>query len=161
MQAAVAAPSVDVVALEVEAHLRRLLERERERWSVVDSWLAEPIDLLGDYVLAGGKRLRPSFYRYGYLGAGGNPDARDWLDVAAGLELLHAFALLHDDVMDGSALRRGRPALHRRLEEDHQRCGWRGEPRRFGEGMAVLLGDLAFTWADRLVRCGTSCGSSS
>jgi geranylgeranyl diphosphate synthase type I len=150
--AALATPSIDSVALDVEAHLGMVLERERERWSVVDGRLAEPIDLLADYVLAGGKRLRPVFCCYGFLGAGGNPDARDWLDVAAGLELLHAFALLHDDVMDGSALRRGRPALHRRLEEDHQRAGWRGEPRRFGEGMAVLLGDLAFTCADRLVR---------
>ena len=157
MQAEVlAAPSIDVVALEVEAHVRKVLEHERERWSLVDGWLAEPIDLLADYVLAGGKRLRPSFCRYGYLGAGGDPNARDWLDVAAGLELLHAFALLHDDVMDGSALRRGRPALHRRLEEDHQRGRWRGEPRRFGEGVAVLLGDLAFTCADRLVRTAGS-----
>jgi geranylgeranyl diphosphate synthase type I len=155
-----ATPSIDLVALEVEAHVRHVLERERERWSVVDGRLAEPIDLLSDYVLSGGKRLRPSFCRYGYLGAGGDPDARDWLDVAAGLELLHAFALLHDDVMDGSTLRRGRPALHRRLAEDHRRGGWRGEPRRFGEGVAVLLGDLAFTCADRLVRgAGTDVGA--
>jgi geranylgeranyl diphosphate synthase type I len=149
-----AAPPTASVAAEVEAHVRGVLERERARWSLVDGWLAEPVDLLADYVLGGGKRLRPLFCRYGYLGAGGDPDDGGWLDVAAGLELLHAFALLHDDVMDGSAQRRGRPAMHRRLADDHHRGQWRGEPRRFGEGVAVLLGDLALTCADRLVRHG-------
>lgn len=153
MQVAVLpAPRLESVAGDVEAHIRRILDDERARWSVVDDRLTEPIDLLADYVLAGGKRLRPLFCRYGFLGAGGDAARRDWLDVAAGLELLHAFALLHDDVMDGSDRRRGRPALHCRLAADHARGGWRGEPRRFGEGVAVLLGDLAFACADRLVR---------
>ena len=102
--------------------------------------------------LAGGKRLRPLFCRYGFLAAGGDPHDRCWLDVAAGIELLHTFALLHDDVMDGSARRRGQPALHRSLDETHRRAGWRGEARRFGEGVGVLVGDLAFVCADRLVR---------
>jgi geranylgeranyl diphosphate synthase type I len=152
--ATVIAPSMDSVAVDVEDRIRRVLEFERERWTAVDGWLAEPIGLLADYVLAGGKRLRPVFCRFGYLGAGGDPESGEWLDVAAGLELLHAFALLHDDVMDGSAVRRGRPALHRRLAADHAVGGWRGDARRFGEGVAVLLGDLAFACADRLVRGG-------
>ena len=150
--ATVTALSIDSVAIDVEDRIRRVLELERDRWTAVDGWLAEPIGLLADYVLAGGKRLRPLFCRLGYLGAGGDPDAGEWLDVAAGLELLHAFALLHDDVMDGSAVRRGRQALHRRLADDHAEGGWRGDARRFGEGVAVLLGDLAFACADRLVR---------
>jgi geranylgeranyl diphosphate synthase type I len=67
--------------------------------------------------------------------------------------------LLHDDVMDGSDRRRGRRSLHRRLHDDHQRAGWHGEARRFGEGVAVLVGDLAFTCADRLMRtAGCSVG---
>jgi geranylgeranyl diphosphate synthase type I len=144
--------STDSVAKDVEDRIRQLLELERDRWTAVDGLLGEPIELLADYVLAGGKRLRPLFCRLGYLGAGGDPDAGEWLDVAAALELLHAFALLHDDVMDGSTIRRGRPALHRRLAADHAGGGWRGDPRRFGEGVAVLLGDLAFACADRLVR---------
>jgi geranylgeranyl diphosphate synthase type I len=148
----VSALSLDSVAVDVETRIRRVLAGERDRWTAVDGWLAEPIELLADYVLAGGKRLRPLFCRLGYLGAGGDPDAGEWLDVAAGLEFLHAFALLHDDVMDGSAMRRGRPALHRVLAADHARCRWRGDARRFGEGVAVLLGDLAFACADRLIR---------
>jgi geranylgeranyl diphosphate synthase type I len=150
--ATVTTRSIDSVAIDVEDRIRRVLEVERDRWTAVDGWLAEPIELLADYVLAGGKRLRPLFCCLGYLGAGGDPESGEWLDIAAGLELLHAFALLHDDVMDGSAVRRGRPALHRRLAADHAVGGWRGDARRFGEGVAVLLGDLAFACADRLVR---------
>jgi geranylgeranyl diphosphate synthase type I len=146
------APSPRAIAADVDAHLCAVLERERQRWSRIDPWFAEPVDLLSDFVLAGGKRLRPLFCRYGFLAAGGDLADRSWLEVAAGLELLHAFALLHDDVMDGSGRRRGRPSLHRRLHDDHQRAGWHGEPRRFGEGIAVLVGDLAFTCADRLMR---------
>src|SRR3954449_2106285 len=153
------APSPTAIAAEVDAHLHAVLARERREWSSIDPWFAEPVDLLSDFVLAGGKRLRPLFCRYGFLAAGGDPDDTSWLEVAAGLELLHAFALLHDDVMDGSDRRRGRPSLHRRLHDDHQRAGWHGEARRFGEGVAVLVGDLAFACADRLMRtAGRSVG---
>jgi geranylgeranyl diphosphate synthase type I len=146
------APSPTAIAAEVDAHLHAVLDRERQQWSTIDPWFAEPVDLLKDFVLAGGKRLRPLFFRYGFLAAGGDPGDRSWLEVAAGLELLHAFALLHDDVMDGSDRRRGQRSLHRRLHDDHERAGWHGEARRFGEGVAVLVGDLAFTCADRLIR---------
>jgi geranylgeranyl diphosphate synthase, type I len=136
----------------VDEHLRQVLAREQRRWATVDPWLAEPVALLTDFVGRGGKRLRPAFCAYGYLAAGGHPDHAPWLDAAAGLELLHAFALLHDDVMDGSESRRGRPAMHRELDDVHRASEWRGESRRFGEGMAVLVGDLAFACADRLLK---------
>jgi geranylgeranyl diphosphate synthase type I len=155
MQAAVSAldaPTDEIVAAEVEDHLGAILRSERDRWAAIDPWFAEPVDLVTRSTLVGGKRLRPLFCRYGFLAAGGDPHDRSWLDVAAGIELLHSFALLHDDVMDGSARRRGRPALHRHLDETHRRAGWQGEPRRFGEGVSVLVGDLAFACADRLVR---------
>jgi geranylgeranyl diphosphate synthase type I len=148
------APTDEIIAAEVEDHLRFVLRRERDRWAAIDPWFAEPVDLLTRSTLAGGKRLRPLFFRYGFLAAGGDPHDRSWLDVAAGIELLHSFALIHDDVMDGSDRRRGRPALHRWLDETHRRAGWRGEARRFGEGVSVLVGDLAFACADRLVRAG-------
>ena len=109
------APTDEIIAAEVEDHLRAVLRRERDRWAAIDPWFAEPVDLVTRSTLAGGKRLRPLFCRYGFLAAGGDPHDRSWLDVAAGIELLHSFALLHDDVMDGSARRRGQPALHRSL----------------------------------------------
>jgi geranylgeranyl diphosphate synthase type I len=105
-------------------------------------------------VRRGGKRLRPRFLLAGVLAAGAAADRPDVVDAAAGLELLHAFALIHDDVMDGSTRRRGGPALHVQLADEHVRLGGRGEPRRYGEGLAVLVGDLAFVLADRLAPPG-------
>ena len=73
------------------------------------------------------------------------------LDAAAGLELLHAFALIHDDVMDGSDTRRGPTVDAPPIPTPHTVAGLSGEARRFGEGLAVLAGDLAFVLADVLV----------
>ncbi len=73
------------------------------------------------------------------------------IDAGAALELLHTFALVHDDIMDGSATRRGTDTIHVQFEAGHALDGWRGEARRFGEGVAILVGDLAFVYADQLL----------
>ena len=101
-------------------------------------------------LLAGGKRLRPAFCFWGWRAAGGE-DADSAVAAAAALELVHACALLHDDVMDASELRRGQPAAHRRLATYHEQQGWRGSPDAFGVGAAILLGDLCLAWADTLL----------
>ena len=108
-------------------------------------------DALGAFVAAGGKRLRPAFCYWGAVAAGGRGDEPELVDMCAALELLHAFALIHDDVMDGSATRRGAPALHAGFAADHAAARWAGESRRYGDGLAILAGDLAFVLADTLV----------
>ncbi len=100
--------------------------------------------------MSGGKRLRAAFCHWGFVGAGGDPDDDRSTDAGAAFELLHAFALFHDDVMDGSATRRGLRTAHLAFADEHDRSRWAGEPRRFGEGAAILVGDLAFVYADRL-----------
>jgi len=142
---------LSIVAAQVDARIRKLLETERTRWSEVDSDLALPIESLSRLVLAGGKRLRPTFCHLAFVGAGGDPDDPLLVDVGAGLELLHTFALVHDDVMDGSMIRRGNSAVHTQFVEHHEQQGWRTESRRFGEGVAILVGDLAFVYADVLL----------
>ncbi|HEU5111504.1 MAG TPA: polyprenyl synthetase family protein, partial [Micromonosporaceae bacterium] len=108
-----------------------------------------------DSVLAGGKRLRPVFAYWGWRGlARAGEPAEPLLPALASLELLHAFALVHDDVMDDSDLRRGRLTAHRRLAADHAAAGRRGDPNRFGYSAAVLVGDLCLVWADRLMANG-------
>ena len=138
------------IAARVEARIGQLLAAEEARWSPVDPQLAEPIASLRDMLLSGGKRLRPAFCHWAYVGAGGDDDALV-VDVGAALELLHGFALVHDDVMDGSDRRRGLRTAHRVFEDRHAAEGWRAEPRRFGEGVAILIGDLAFVYADTLL----------
>ena len=140
-----------MVAPPVEARIDALLAEETARWGVVDAGLLPPLSALRRFVLDGGKRLRPAFCHWAYAGAGGAPSDRAVVDAGAALELLHAFALLHDDVMDGSERRRGRACVHVDFAARHAAAGWRGEPRRFGEGVAILVGDLAFVYADLLM----------
>jgi geranylgeranyl diphosphate synthase type I len=102
-------------------------------------------------VRSGGKRLRPAFCHWAFVGAGGDPDAQIAIDAGAALELLHSFALVHDDIMDGSDRRRGEPAVHRAFIDQHEAAGWRGQSRRFGEGAAILVGDFAFVYSDLLM----------
>ncbi len=134
-----------------EARILALLDAELARWSEVDGDLAEPLHALRDLVLAGGKRLRPAFCYWAFVGAGGDPSDARVADAGAALELLHTFALVHDDVMDGSEFRRGERSTHRRFIDRHEERGWRSESRRFGEGAAILVGDLAFVYADMLL----------
>ena len=148
---AVAPPSLAPIARRVEDRVARLLDGELERWSAVDADLAAPVTALRDLVLAGGKRLRPAFCHWAYVGAGGSPDDQAVVDAGAALELLHTFALVHDDIMDGSATRRGTDTIHVQFEADHAVAGCRGEARRFGEGVAILVGDLSFVYADQLL----------
>ncbi|MEO6372946.1 MAG: polyprenyl synthetase family protein [Acidimicrobiales bacterium] len=140
----------DAVRRAVDMRLDGLLRLECERWCEVDADLRRGFDLLRAFISGGGKRLRPAFAFWGFVGSGGDPADERIVELGAALEMLHTFALVHDDVMDGSLLRRHAPTIHSAFQGDHDLHRWRGEPRRFGEGMAVLLGDLAFVYSDLL-----------
>lgn len=106
-------------------------------------------DVLVGFV-GSGKCLRSTFMFLGWL-CGAAP-SHAALRAAASLELLHAFALLQDDVMDCSALRRGRAAAHVQFADWHRDGGLSGSSERFGESAAVLLGDLCLVWAEQMLR---------
>ncbi|WP_406515248.1 4-hydroxy-3-methylbut-2-enyl diphosphate reductase [Streptomyces sp. NBC_00873] len=134
----------------VGTRIEELLIAEAARWSAVDARVAVPVEAIAELVAAGGKRLRPLFCVSGYLAAGGTADEDTVVDAAAALELLHVFALIHDDIMDNSPTRRGAPTVHATYAGVHAERGWAGESRRYGEGIAILAGDLALSYANRL-----------
>lgn len=144
-------PALGESSRRVEASLRRELDAHRERWTAVDPLLSETIATLELLVFSGGKRIRPAMAYWSFIGAGGDPDAIEIADLGAALELLQAFALFHDDVMDGSLTRRGQPTAHEREIDRHARAGWRGEDRRYGEAVAILAGDISLVLADVLL----------
>lgn len=118
--------------------------------------VAESGDVLAAFVLGGGKRVRPTFVFAGWqcgdpTTADGAPDATLALRVGAAIELIQACALIHDDILDRSDTRRGRPTAHRRFEAVHVERAFVGDPTHFGVSAAILLGDLALAWADDLV----------
>jgi len=141
---------VALVADAVERELVSFLDHEQEVWSKNDGDLTVAFDEIRGLVLGGGKRIRPAFCYLGARAVGGSltPDV---VSAGAALELLHAMALFHDDVIDGSFTRRGRTTTHVRQTERHEAAAWAGDASRFGEGVAILVGDLAFVFADKLM----------
>jgi len=135
----------------VEKALARFLDEQRALLAGIDPALNDVVDTIESFVLGGGKRLRPAFAYWGFRGAGGE-DSEAITAAVAALEFVQASALIHDDVMDASDTRRGEPAVHRRFERMHTMQGWDGDPKAFGAGAAILLGDLCLTWSDELLR---------
>jgi geranylgeranyl diphosphate synthase type I len=72
------------------------------------------------------------------------------ISIAAALEMFHAAALVHDDLLDQSDTRRGKPAIHKRFEQMHKNHGFAGSPERFGVAGSVLVGDMMLSWSSEL-----------
>jgi len=163
----------------VDQTLREAISRLVHTWRVELAYslgpsgpAASPPDILLEHDLpemlqalngTGGKRIRPSMAHWGWVACGGSSradlgqdggvdgGAADVVRAGAALELLHIFALIHDDVMDESDSRRGQPSVHTLAAQLHLHAGARGDARHFGESIAVLVGDLAHAEADHLV----------
>lgn len=109
------------------------------------------------HFLSGGKRFRARFSFWGWRavqsspGPNAGPIPAEVISVASALELFHAAALVHDDIMDNSDTRRGLASVHRRFETIHRENQWRGDARGFGMASALLLGDLLLGWSDELL----------
>jgi geranylgeranyl diphosphate synthase, type I len=125
------------------------LSLQERRLEEVGPDLAVLVDGIRE-LLSGGKRLRAAFCYWAWRGTGG-ADCAEIVSAATGLELFQAAALLHDDVMDGSETRRGRPAMHRHVAKLHRSLAWSGDSDRFGEAAAILAGDLCLAWSDELL----------
>ncbi|MEJ7633377.1 polyprenyl synthetase family protein [Aeromicrobium sp.] len=135
----------------VDHTLRSFVDSQR----LILTELGPDLDDLADAAIAfvaGGKRLRPQFCYAGWLVAGGDADEPRIVTAAAALEWLQASALVHDDLMDGSDTRRGRPSVHRAFEAQHHEESRHGDPVGFGVSAAILLGDLLLSWTDELFR---------
>ncbi|HEX5540382.1 MAG TPA: polyprenyl synthetase family protein [Micromonospora sp.] len=140
------------LAARFDEELAAFLDRQDPGWP--DGAPRGVFETLRHFVLAGGKRLRPMFCYWGWRGAG-QPDRPEIIAVAAALELFHAFALIHDDIMDGSDSRRGEPSVHRVFADLHARLAWRGDAGAYGRSAALLCGDLCAAWADQMFHeCG-------
>jgi geranylgeranyl diphosphate synthase type I len=163
-------PSLGRIRTEVARALELFLARQRGTLAAVGDDLLPCLDVMAG-LLAGGKRLRPAFCYWGWRAAGG-ADCPEIYAAAASLELLQASALVHDDVMDASDIRRGQPAVHRHFASlfaaggpspaahrgpaAHRRAahpsapGQSGTADQFGVGAAILIGDMLLSWTGEL-----------
>lgn len=106
------------------------------------------VELMRQFVLEGGKRIRPQLCLWSYMHARGIDDDDPpaiAMDVACAWELFHAFLLCHDDIIDGADRRRGRPTLHHRL------ASLDGGSVIFGANLGIVAGDLLFVGSMRLL----------
>jgi geranylgeranyl diphosphate synthase type I len=134
----------------VEAALRYFMEEATAQLRGIGPELVPVAETATTFVLDGGKRLRPAFCYWAALAVGGE-DSEALIHAAASLELLQACALVHDDLIDHSDTRRGRPAVHRRFAELHRSSGWSGDPDEFGAAAAILLGDVLLAWSEEML----------
>lgn len=135
----------------VDAVISSALHSERAKWTAIDSELSVVFDEIA-LLATSGKRLRPQFAHWGWVAAGGSPESQEPPIIGAAIELLHIFALFHDDVIDDAATRRGNATTHVRMAATHKENKWAGESRRFGEGAAVLIGDITYVMSDMLMQ---------
>jgi geranylgeranyl diphosphate synthase type I len=120
-------PSLEQLRSAVDEHLSGLLSARAARLPEAGPLIEE----IADLIASGGKRLRPCFCYWGYRAAGGRHGGAI-VAAASALELLHSFAIVHDDIMDAAEERRGRPTVFAKR----------------GPGFALLAGDLALVLAD-------------
>lgn len=138
-------------AAAIDRELGRFLAERRSELQPLGPDVAALIDSAEQFVV-GGKRLRPRFCYSGWLAAGGSPADRAIVVAAASLEWLQASALIHDDLIDQSDVRRGRPSVHREFEQRHRSADAVGSTSQFGAAAAILLGDLTLSWTDQQLR---------
>jgi geranylgeranyl diphosphate synthase, type I len=141
----------------VTGALRDFLDARRETCASLAPEFVAAVDDLAALALGGGKRLRPTFAWWGWRAAGGptapdSPPADVVLHAVSALELIQACALVHDDLIDDSSLRRGRPTVHAIWAARHREREWIGSSERLGAAIAVLVGDIALAWADDMLR---------
>ncbi|WP_405591764.1 polyprenyl synthetase family protein [Streptomyces sp. NBC_01092] len=132
---------------EVDAHLAAFLDGKAGD-AATYRLPGEVVEVLSSFLFAGGKRIRPVLCVIGWHAAGGAGPAGPVVRAAASLEMFHTFALIHDDIMDDSAVRRGRPTAHHALAAHHPA---RADAERLGVHAAILLGDLALAWSDEIL----------
>lgn len=153
-------PEISQVAAQVDDRLGRLFRHEQERWLKVEPRLGEAVSEL-QRMSGGGKRIRAAFCYWAWRGTLVNLGLADEkpseeaeetvISCGAAFELLQTFALIHDDIMDGADTRRGLETIHVHQARRVRELGWRGEPRRYGDGVAILVGDLSHVYADQLM----------
>lgn len=148
--------TLDQIPDATREELSRFIAGRREQISAIGGPVTEAVAHLENFVLGGGKRIRPLYVWAGFAGGGGfdntDEDPAAVLRAAASLEFIQACALIHDDIIDASDTRRGHPTVHRAVEADHRHHGWTGDPAHFGESVAILVGDLALVWAEDMLQ---------
>ena len=143
--------ALDGVRRRFDTELAGWIAGKRAAWAAELPGAEELPEAVAALAAGGGKRLRPALVETAWrLSAPADAAAEPPAGVralAAAVELLHTYLLIHDDIMDHAPTRRGEPSAWAAFAARHRERGWRGDPHDFGVTAAILAGDLAHTWA--------------
>ena len=145
---------------QVQANLDSFCQKQRSDFEAISTDLIPVVDYTQS-LLQGGKRFRALFCYWAWRACLSdssyhqseqevNESEQAIAGIAASLEMFHAAALVHDDLLDQSDTRRGAPAIHKRFESLHKEKKWSGAPERFGVAGSVLVGDLMLGWSSEI-----------
>ena len=148
------------VLAQVQSNLDSFCQKQKSDFEAISSDLAPVVDYTQS-LLQGGKRFRALFCYWAWRASLSestyhqseqevNESEQAIAGIAASLEMFHAAALVHDDLLDQSDTRRGAPAIHKRFESLHKDKKWAGAPERFGVAGSVLVGDLMLGWSSEI-----------
>ena len=146
--------SKDQFLAQVQTELDQFCDRQARDFEAISADLVTVVDFTRS-LLQGGKRFRALFCYYSFLSSLKGRSATEQelegiVGISAALEMFHAAALVHDDLLDQSDTRRGAPAIHKRFEKLHTDQNWAGSAERFGVAGSVLVGDLMLGWSSEI-----------
>lgn len=134
---------------EIDKELKEFLGKERENAKSISPSLFDMAEHVEEFNLRGGKRLRPVLLIHGFKCF--QKENKEILKASLSIELLEAYLLMHDDIMDDDALRRGKPSTWKTFETIHKQKKWSGSARKFGETTAIIAGDICCSLATEAI----------
>lgn len=135
---------------EIDFTIKQFLLKEEKEHKEISDEATDLVVEISRFIFSGGHRVRPAFVYSGYVAAGGRShDAIIYASMC--VEFLHTFALIHDDIIDKSDSRRGKPTSHVVFEGFHKSKKLSGDKKQYGLSAAILAGDLAATMAENVL----------
>ena len=134
----------------VDPYLKNYFERKIKEAQNLDSLAEQAVKMIADFTLSGGKRIRPALVYYGYLASGGQ-DSEEILEASMGIELIHSFLLIHDDIIDRDKKRHNISTIHENYKEIGKQISPNKDNDHFGNSMAIITGDLAYSMANEII----------
>ncbi len=134
----------------VDPCLEEYFKQKTKQAKKIDPLAKQTMQMIADFTLAGGKRIRPALIYYAYLALGGE-DSQKIIKASMGIELTHSFLLIHDDIIDRDAKRHNVATIHERYKKIGQKIAPLKDSNHFGNSMAMIVGDVASAMANEIV----------
>ncbi len=130
--------------------LERYFEEKLRQAKEIDPLSEEAVELIREFTLSGGKRIRPAGMYYGYLAAGGKEDERI-VKTSMSIEMTHSFLLIHDDIIDKDETRHGISTLHETYKNIAKKFFPNADKEHFGNSMAMIAGNMAASMGSEII----------